>query len=80
MGRIKHTHKTTSVMILIIDENRIFAFECKCESPITADIYRPVAIEFTSQLMQTPPGAFISSAILELSRANNWRRSLSACF
>ena len=55
MGRIKHTHKTTSVIILIIDENRIFAFECKCESPITADIYRPVAIEFTSQLMQTPP-------------------------
>jgi len=51
MGRIEHTHNYISVIILIIDQNGIFAFKRKSQTPIPADIDRPVTGEFTFQLM-----------------------------
>ena len=42
MGRIEHSHINTSVVILIIDENGIFAFEGESQPPIAADIHRPM--------------------------------------
>jgi hypothetical protein len=53
MRRIVHTHivMLLSVVVLIIDQNRVFALETKCETPIAADHDRPVAFKnFSSPL------------------------------
>jgi len=54
MWRIKHSHKYSSVIILIIDQDRILAFKRECELPVSAYVYRPVTGKLTFQLMETP--------------------------
>jgi len=43
------------MIILIIDQNGIIAFESECQSPVTAHRYRPVPGKVTVQRMKPPP-------------------------
>ena len=43
-----------SMIILIIDKHCIGAFEGKSETPISADIDRPVPYEITLKLVKSP--------------------------
>lgn len=44
----------TSVIVPIIDQNRIFALECECQSPVTAHVNRPVSFQVACQRVQSP--------------------------
>src|SRR5437879_12133037 len=54
MGRIEHSHNKTSVIILVIDQYGIITLKLKSQTPIAADIYRPMPRKLTSQRMETP--------------------------
>ena len=57
MRRIEHSHNKTSMIVSIIYKDRVAVVECKRQSPVTANIDRPVAFQNTSQWMKPPPGS-----------------------
>ena len=53
--RVKHTHNDVPlVIILIVDQDGVFTFEGKCQTPIPADAYGPVVLERAFQRMKPP--------------------------
>jgi len=56
MRRIEHaTHHFARVVILVVDEHGIFAFEGKQQPPVAPHRHRPVAREIAFPRMQMPP-------------------------
>jgi len=55
MRRIVHRHRQLLVIVLIVDEDCILAFEPEGQSPVPADPHRPLVLEFSSQRMEPPP-------------------------
>ena len=45
------------MIILIIDQNSILAFEYKGQPPISTNVDRPMSFKLTFQLMETPAGS-----------------------
>jgi hypothetical protein len=45
------------VIVLIIHENCVLVFKLECQSPISADTYRPMIPQLTSKLVQSPCGS-----------------------
>lgn len=56
MRGIVHTHIgfPLSVVVLVIDQNRVFALETEGKTPVAADHHRPMAFEVRAQGMQPP--------------------------
>ena len=54
MGRIVHTHNKTSVVVSIVHEHGIFTLEGECQTPVAADIYRPMPLKLAEQGVQSP--------------------------
>ena len=53
--RVKHTHNDApSVIILIVDQDSVFTFEDKCQTPIPADAYGPAVLQPAFQQMKPP--------------------------
>ena len=42
------------MIILIVDQDSVFTFEGKCQTPISADAYGPVLLQRTFQWMKPP--------------------------
>ena len=57
MRRVEHSHWFTSVIVPIIDEDRVAVFEGKCQPPISADIDRPMAFHAASKRVKPPAGS-----------------------
>jgi hypothetical protein len=56
MWRIVHAHKNLSVVIPIVHQHGIFPFKGERQTPVAADIHRPVALQIAAQGMQPPDG------------------------
>lgn len=53
--RVKHTHKDApSVIILIVNQDSVFTFEGKRQTPIPAEAYGPAVLQLTFQRMKPP--------------------------
>jgi len=46
----------TSLIVSIIHQHRILAFEGESQAPVTAHIHRPMALQIAAQRMQPPAG------------------------
>ena len=55
MWRIVHAHRNLSMVVPIVHQHGIFPFEGKRQTPVAADIHRPMPFEIAAQGMQPPP-------------------------
>ena len=57
------------MVILVIDENRVLALECKLEPPVPAHPHGPVPLQADLEWVQGDAGAFILPGQVAASRA-----------
>jgi hypothetical protein len=69
------------VVILIVHQDRVFAFEAEGQSPVAADAHRPVPFKVTFQRMPPPnlPGSY-SSGVDARFKVVSRMRSRASCF
>src|SRR5215472_17819159 len=41
VGRVMHSHNAPSMIVLVVNVNRVFTAEAKCDAPIAANTHRP---------------------------------------
>jgi hypothetical protein len=56
MRWIAHAHKTSSVIVLVINDNHIFTVKPKSQPPVPAHANRPMILQSSAKAVQLPPG------------------------
>jgi len=74
------------MVVLVVNENRVLALECKCQAPITVHLHGPVVFESSAQWVQSPSRSihvgsrFGSIQLKELDREPAGMGRLNPCF